>query len=141
MATSSAKCPICGRGDLEARVIDDVFEFASEDGPVRVEAHGVPVEICSACGEILSGAESASVRHRAICQALGLLSPEDIRAIRKHLGLTQAEFSKLTGIGEATISRWERGRLLQNRANDLYLRLLAEVPQNLVYLKRAARSA
>jgi hypothetical protein len=41
----------------------------------------------------------------------------------------------LTGFGEATISRWERGRLLQNRANDRYLRLLAERPENVQFLE------
>ena len=56
---------------------------------------------------------------------LGLLTPEEIRQLRERMGLTQSQPLQISGIGEATISRWERGRLLQNRAMDNYLRLLA----------------
>jgi putative zinc finger/helix-turn-helix YgiT family protein len=91
------------------------------------------------CGERLSGIEAARVRHRAICDTLGLLLPEWIREIRKRLGLTQAEFARFTGFGEATISRWERGRLLQNRANDRFLRVLAEVPESRAFLAELTR--
>ena len=64
-----------------------------------------------------------------------MLSPEEIKALRERLGKTQQEFAELTGIGEATISRWERGRLLQNRANDNFLRLIAANPVNLKLLQ------
>jgi putative zinc finger/helix-turn-helix YgiT family protein len=122
-------CPVCGRGVLEDRRIEDSFEFRTEDGLIQVHANDVPVRVCPACGETLSGPEAARVHHAAICRALGLLVPEEIRGIREKLGMTQAELARLTGIGEATISRWERGRLLQNRGNDRYLRLLANAPQ------------
>jgi putative zinc finger/helix-turn-helix YgiT family protein len=75
------------------------------------------------------------ISHKAICKVLGLLTPDEIRAVRDRLAMSQVEFSKLTGFGEATISRWERGRLLQNRANDRYLRLLAERPENVQFLE------
>ena len=38
--------------------------------------------------------------------------------------MTKAAFAQVTGLGEATLSRWENGAVVQNRANDLYLRLL-----------------
>jgi putative zinc finger/helix-turn-helix YgiT family protein len=128
-------CPVCGRGVLESRIVDETFEFQSDDGLVRVEARGVPVEVCLDCGETLSGPEAARVRHAAICRALGLLTPEEIRGVRDRLGLTQADFARLTGFGEATISRWERGRLLQNRGNDRYLRILAGEPRAVSFLE------
>jgi putative zinc finger/helix-turn-helix YgiT family protein len=114
---------------------DDAFDFLSDDGLIHVVAQDVPFEWCPHCGERLGGPDAAAVRHRAICKALGLLTPEEIRGIRDRLGMTQAEFSGLTGIGEATISRWERGRLLQNRANDRYLRLVAGLPQSVSLLR------
>jgi putative zinc finger/helix-turn-helix YgiT family protein len=121
-------CSNCRKGQLEFVREDDTFDFRTDEGMIRVTARDVPFHRCPVCGERLSGIEAAQISHRAICKALGLLTPEEILAIRERLRLTQAQFSKLTGIGEATISRWERGRLLQNRANDRYLRLLASGP-------------
>lgn len=122
-------CSNCREGKLEFVREDDTFDFRTDEGLIRVTARDVPFHRCPVCGERLAGIEAAQVSHRAVCQALGLLTPEEILAIRDRMGLTQAQFSKLTGIGEATISRWERGRLLQNRANDRYLRLLASGPE------------
>lgn len=39
--------------------------------------------------------------------------------------MTRAAFAELTGFGEATLNRWENGAVVQNPANDRYLRLLA----------------
>ena len=128
-------CPICYAPALQDRVIDERFEYLSEDGLIPVLARSVPVEVCGNCGEVLSGPVAAALCHSAICEALGLLTPERIKAIREGFGLSQAQFSKLTGIGEATISRWERGRLLQNRANDRYIRLLSSLPDSMQVLQ------
>ena len=66
---------------------------------------------------------------------MGLLTPAEIRSIRERLGLTQEQFTKLTRVGEATICRWERGRLLQNPAMDRYLRLIAASAENVRFLQ------
>ncbi len=136
--TIEENCPGCRSAGVAPQLVDEVFDFQSDQGVVSVAAHGVPVYSCPACGESWSGPEAARVRHRAICDALGLLHPEAIRSIRDRLGLSQVEFAQLTGFGEATISRWERGRLLQNRANDRYLRLLDSDPKNLAFLSSLA---
>ena len=39
--------------------------------------------------------------------------------------MTRAAFAQATGLGEASLNRWENGVLVQNAANDRYLRLLA----------------
>ena len=46
--------------------------------------------------------------------------------MREGYGLTRAEFAQLTGFGKATVGRWERGEVTQNRSADRYLRLLQE---------------
>jgi putative zinc finger/helix-turn-helix YgiT family protein len=117
-------CPSCGKGILVARVIRDEFEYGPEDDRITIVAEGVPVLECPACGETLYGPDAARVRHQAICRTLGLLTPEQIKGVREKLGKKQAEFARLTGVGVATLSRWEQGRLIQTRALDRYLRLL-----------------
>src|SRR2546421_12140352 len=119
-------CPSCGAPSLERRFVKDRFEYGAEDKTVWVEAENVPVEICARCHETFSGPEAARVRHDAICKTLGLLTPSEIRNLRERLGMTQEQFADWTGIGVATISRWERGRWLQTRAHDRFLRTLHE---------------
>src|SRR5665213_785948 len=131
------RCPVCNRGRLHPMVVTERFPYEDDGKEVMVVAENVPVERCDnpECGEQLSGPDAASIRHMAICRALGLLTPSDIRAIRDRLNLTQAEFARLTRLGEATICRWERGRLLQNPAMDRYLRLIASGEDNVRLLR------
>ena len=48
--------------------------------------------------------------------------------------MTRAAFAEVTGLGEATLNRWENGIKVQTLANDRYLRLLAR-PENMRRLK------
>jgi HTH-type transcriptional regulator/antitoxin MqsA len=128
-------CPVCGAGVLESRVVTERFDYGDGEDKVLVVAANVPVQVCTNCHESFSGPEAARIRHLAICRALGLLTPDEIRTIRERLGPSQTQFAKLTGIGEATISRWERGRLLQNKAMDRYLRILDRNPENVGILE------
>ena len=38
------------------------------------------------------------------------MKPEDIRKLRKRLGLTQTQFAKRVGVSFATVNRWEKGK-------------------------------
>lgn len=133
------RCPSCAEQSLGAREIEDEFEYGPEGERITVVAHAVPVLVCSKCGETLYGPEAARVRHQAICAALHLLTPQEIKALRERLGPSQGDFAKLTEIGVATLSRWERGRSLQTRALDRYLRLLDRYPSNVEILRSLAR--
>ncbi len=130
------RCPACGQGWLKPTTATDRFVH-EEDGvsmPVIVEK--VPIEVCTKCAEAYRGPEAARLHHEAVCRTFGFLTPREIFDLRERiLSLTQEEFAHLTGIGLATISRWERGRLVQNRAMDRYLRLLRENPASVRYLK------
>ncbi|HEY7153563.1 MAG TPA: type II toxin-antitoxin system MqsA family antitoxin [Gemmataceae bacterium] len=135
------RCPSCGHQPLVAQRIRDEFEYGPDEQRITIVAEAVPVLVCPACGEVLYGPEAAAVRHQAICRALGLLSPAEIKALRERLGPDQEDFARLTGIGVATLSRWERGRLLQTRALDRYLRLLDALPQAARFLETLQKPA
>jgi len=49
----------------------------------------------------------------------GILSPEEIKNLRKKYNLKQREFSQLLGFGEITISRYERGSLPTPAQNQI----------------------
>jgi len=68
----------------------------------------------------------------------GMLEPGEIRAFRHRHGLTQAELASILGLGGATLSRYESGRL-QDETHDTLLRLAME-PENLQTLVAASDS-
>jgi putative zinc finger/helix-turn-helix YgiT family protein len=135
LSPAGVKCPECGQGQLRTITRTEEFDFDLGDEIVKVRAENVPVEKCDKCGEVMSGPAAARVRHEAICRAAGLLAPSEIKAIRDKFGWSQQYLADLTDFGLATISRWERGRLLQNRSNNKVLQAIRDCPPFREYLE------
>jgi putative zinc finger/helix-turn-helix YgiT family protein len=94
---------------------------------------------CASCGRRFFTPKQVkavliAVKRRARVKA-GLLTPEEIVAIRKKLGLSQSELERLFGLGSKVVTRWETGRVVQSKAADVALRLLALDPANLERLR------
>lgn len=69
---------------------------------------------------------------------MGLLTSNEIVAIRENYGLSQVDLARLLGWGEATISRYE-SKAIQDEAYDVMLRLIKDNPlQALEFLKKNA---
>lgn len=114
---------------------------------VAVELRGVTTQVdgvehgrCRGCGEVyltLDGANAVQTEAaRRLRRARGLLAPEEIRAIRTSLGLTQAGFERLLGTGPKTLVRWEKGTVFQSATADKLMRLLAARPELAALLER-----
>lgn len=68
----------------------------------------------------------------------GLLTSDEIVAIRESYGLSQIDLARLLGWGEATISRYE-SKAIQDEAYDTMLRFIKDNPlQALEFLKKNA---
>lgn len=113
--------------------------------PVNGEEIGVPSAAhlkCPNCGEVvLRYQDSKRLGEDAIAiyrKKHGLLSADEIRAIREHFDLTQAELARLLRLGASTISRWESGRNVQTAALDVLLRLIRDIPGSIDYLREHA---
>lgn len=111
--------------------------------PVNGERVNVPSAVhmrCKHCHEVvlrLSDARRLSEDAIAIYRKKrGLLSADEIRGLCKRIRLTQAELAKLLKLGQNTLSRWESGRNVQTESMDLLLRLVRDVPSNIVYLRK-----
>lgn len=127
-------CPACGtmmkatRGSLRTPV-------GGEEIAVRHVAHFK----CPKCGEqVLSYTQARRFEEDALAlyrKKYGLLSGDEIRALRDHHGLTQVELARLLRLGPNTISRWEAGRNVQTAALDVLLRLIRDLPGSLDYLR------
>jgi DNA-binding transcriptional regulator YiaG len=63
------------------------------------------------------------------------LAPQEIRQGRESLALTPKEFANLLGVGEATVSRWETGAQIQERAMDRFLRVCLGSPAAVALLR------
>ena len=69
---------------------------------------------------------------------MGLLTSDEIVAIRENYGLSQVDLAKLLGWGDATISRYE-SKAIQDEAYDTMLRLIKDNPlQALESLKKTS---
>jgi len=121
-------CPECG-GGVQASV--EALEVPFRGHPVEVS--GVPHGRCTECGEVYIGAAEVEQLQRAAASqvraAQGLLQPEEIRALRASLGLSQAAFEDLLGTGAKTVVRWEKGTVFQSATADRLMRLLRERPE------------
>lgn len=97
---------------------------------------------CPKCGEgLFSLQEAEALRLGAFAiyrKKYGLLSADEIRAVREQHGLTQAELAQLLRLGGNTLSRWEAGRNVQSAAMDVLLRLIRDLPGSLQYLREHA---
>jgi len=131
-------CPECGKGQLFLIYESEEFDYELGDEKLRVKVENVPLEKCDQCGEVIAGTSAFRLRHDAICRTAGFYTPSEIRELRENLGLSQTEFAQLAGVGTATVSRWERGRLLQNRGNDNLLFLLTLESNRKLLQERAA---
>ncbi len=133
--------PTCFECDAPAdtKWQEHTFPYGLDDSAVELTV-SLPVRICSSCGFEFLDHEAEILKHEAVCAHLGVLSPKEIRGIREAYDLSRNEFAQVTGLGEATLNRWENGIKIQTLANDRYLRLLA-LPLNMQRLKRFGSSA
>ncbi len=113
--------------------------------PVNGEDVSVPSALhlrCPKCDElVLRFSDARRLQEDAIAayrKKHGLLSADEIRALRERFGLTQGELARLLHLGANTISRWESGRNVQTEAMEMLLRLLRDLPGSLDYLRQHA---
>lgn len=122
----------CDNPSISENTITQVVPYGTEGKTVNVQ---VPVVRCTNCNFSFTDERAAKARHAAVCQASGLLTPEQVKEVRLNLGMTRKEFSDAFGIPPASMERWENGRLMQNRSMDTLLRAL----QNVAIAHRIAR--
>ncbi len=130
-------CLECGSQALEERFDEEMFEYGGREAPFAVTAR-IPSVLCTACGFRFYDEAAERARHEAACRHLGVTTPDEVRALRKRYGPTQEAFAELTGLGVASLGRWERGAGIQNEAYDalLYLLTFAENAERLGHRQR-----
>src|SRR5262245_32829553 len=89
---------------------------------------GVPVHRCTKCDAFEVSIPMIEDLHRklawAVIEKKGRLAPGEVRFLRKHLGLSGADFAEHMGTTPETVSRWENGATPMGQVSDRLLRLM-----------------
>jgi putative zinc finger/helix-turn-helix YgiT family protein len=117
------KCGRCRERSVNPAVVSYTTEIEHDGRTYSVTVPDLELPRCSKCGAMVRDDAANRRISNALRQQLGLLTPEQIRENRDALGLTQRELAEMLGIAEATLSRWETGAQIQQRAMDRLLRV------------------
>ena len=99
----------------------------------------MPGWYCGECGEGVVDGRDMEVSDRQLnrlkAQAERLTLPDEIRRIRKKLGLTQQTAGALLGGGPNAFHKYESGEVLPSQAISNLLRVLEAMPEGLKVLR------
>jgi len=134
LVEDSLTCPLCGDAGITTTIQPHSFDYGTgkSKAELTVDAH---VRRCSSCDFDYLDDVTENLKQEAVCRYLGVLSPNEIRNIRKDCGMSRSKFAHVTGLGEASLNRWENSLNIQSLAYDRYLRLLA-IPGTIRDLER-----
>lgn len=117
------KCPQCGRRMRRTTV--DRYKYV-ESGLSNVYLSGIAVYSCS-CGEEILHLPSVEGLHWLIVEKLlkkpSQLRGEELRFIRKYVGLKATDLAKMLSVDPSTVSKWETDESKIGPANDKLFRL------------------
>ena len=116
----------CNEGhEMKERTGNIEFELA--DG-VTITLKGTRIFRCKECGVespvVPAPAALVRVASEAMARAPNKLGPQEIRFLRKSLGLSGKDFAAKINVDAGTVSRWERGAEPMGSANERLLRLM-----------------
>lgn len=98
--------------------------------PIDVEAYTDPET-----GEDVLTPESMEEIEKVQARHMGLMSAEDMLALRERLDLSQQEMSELLQIGAKSYTRWESGRARPSRSLNVILCALRDGQLDVNYLR------
>ena len=120
-------CPICGEGHVTASV--QMVEYEYKGHRAELPSH---YKQCDTCTSDFAGMAESKQNKRIVMafrkQVDGLLTGDDITALRKQYQLTQAQAAKLFGGGPVAFSKYENDDVAQSEAMDTLLRLIRRSP-------------
>jgi HTH-type transcriptional regulator/antitoxin MqsA len=138
---NTQKCPICGKGSHKKKAGSELFEYKGQS--ITIPDY-ITYE-CSECGEtIVDNAtlkKSGKILKDFQRKVDGLLTGEQIKAIRFKLDLTQEQLADIIGGGLKSVARYESGQVCQSKGMDNLLRILDAYPHTLKVIQKSEQSA
>lgn len=124
--TFSAKCIKCRQRTKVLTPVHYTTKFCHDGREYVVEIPSLVVPKCSNCQAISLDDEANRQIDLAFRRKAGLFTPEEIRARREALGLTQQQLADEFGVAVSTLNRWENGAQIQQRIMNDFLTLFFE---------------
>lgn len=116
-------CPICGEGHVIA--MQQMVEYEYKGQKTELPSY---YKQCDTCTSDFAGMAESKLNKRIVMayrkQVDGLLTGEEITALRKQYGLTQGQAAQLFGGGPVAFSKYENDDVAQSEAMDTLLRLV-----------------
>jgi HTH-type transcriptional regulator/antitoxin MqsA len=116
-------CPICGEGHVTSCVDQVEHEYKSQKAMLPLH-----YQVCDVCTSDFAGMEESRLNKRAVMafrkSVDGLLTGDEIRALRDKYKLTQGQAAKLFGGGPVAFSKYENDDVAHSEAMDTLLRLV-----------------
>ena len=121
--TTQELCPLCGEGHVSTS-----SEMVESEYKGHKAMRALVFKQCDTCGSDFAGAAESKVNRRSLLawrkQIDGLLTGEEITALRKQYKLTQEQAARLFGGGPVAFSKYENDDVSQSEAMDTLLRLV-----------------
>lgn len=111
---------------------------SASDRSIRTVNVEIPVRWEEELGDWLLTEEAHRIIEETKAREMGLLSPEQLKALRERFGYTQKQMARLFQIGEKSWTRWETGRQRPTRVINLLIRALADGEISADYLREKA---
>lgn len=119
------KCRACRQGPL---VVTQKNHRYTESGLSNVVLQEVEVRSCPNCGDEQIVLPRVADLHRAIALAIVRtnirLNGDEVRFVRKYMGLSGADFAARMGVDPSTVSRWENAHEPIGPQADRLVRLM-----------------
>lgn len=125
---ANRQCGACGGRNMTIDTRDQEIMYKGES----IQLQGVYGWYCPDCGESESTCAADAERYSALVtqamQEIDTAQSKELRAIRKRLGLNQAEAAAIFGGGVNAFSEYERGVRQPAKSTVLLLKLLDKHP-------------
>ena len=119
------RCDECGHAVKVDTNAERRYDFG---GLPHVMLRGLRVTTCSSCGAEEIGVPQIEQLHRVLAthfvNQTRPLVPNELRFLRKYIGLSTADFARCAGVTRETVSRWETGAAAMGTVADRLVRLL-----------------
>ena len=117
------KCHECNSQMIEVR---EEYHY-TESGLSNVYLSNVCVYRCD-CGEFFPSIPAVIKLNetigRSIVKKKGGLTGEEIKYLRKNIGLSAKKFAEYLGVNQSTLSRWENEKQTIDKSNDRVVRMI-----------------
>ena len=123
--TEKLLCPLCEEGHTTLQYAQTEVEYSGQKGVIETQ-----LRRCDVCESELVGDVEGRANKRAMIAFRktvdGLLTGEEIRAIRDKYRLTQTQAAQLFGGGPVAFSKYENDDVAHSEAMDSLLRLVKQ---------------